>query len=87
MKLPHAQFITVAATYGLLGLFLFLAMLIRPIIENRRYRYTGFLGFNLFMYLSMCVESTLDTNYGITIYLVFLLAAMQVPLDKWTTDN
>lgn len=78
MKLPHNQFVTVAASYGFLGLILFLISVLNPLVYKRNYKKILFLGFNLFMIGSMMFESTLDTNYGITIYLVFLLIGLKV---------
>ncbi|MDG1297427.1 MAG: O-antigen ligase family protein [Saprospiraceae bacterium] len=81
MKLPHNQFVTVAATYGILGLLLFMISILSPVFYRKNYKDTLFLAFNLFMLGSMLFESTLDTNYGITIYLVFLLIGLKI-LDK-----
>jgi O-antigen ligase len=81
MKLPHNQFVTVAATYGIFGLLLFMISILSPVFYRKNYKDTLFLAFNLFMLGSMLFESTLDTNYGITIYLVFLLIGLKI-LDK-----
>lgn len=78
MKLPHNQFVTVTASYGLIGLLFFLFSIIKPLFYRQFYKNALFLGFNLFIIGSMLFESTLDTNYGITIYLVFLLIGMKV---------
>ena len=81
MKLPHNQFVTVAASYGLVGLLFFLISIFSPLVYKKNYKNLFFLAFNLFVFGSMLFESTLDTNYGITIYLVFLLIGLKV-LDK-----
>lgn len=81
MKLPHNQFVTVAASYGLIGLLLFLISIFSPLVYKNNYKNLFFLAFNLFVFGSMLFESTLDTNYGITIYMVFLLIGLKV-LDK-----
>lgn len=78
MKLPHNQFVTVAATYGIFGLLLFMISILSPVFYRKNYKDTLFLAFNLFMLGSMLFESTLDTNYGITIYLVFLLIGLKI---------
>ena len=78
MKLPHNQFVTVAASYGLVGLLFFLISIFSPLVYKKNYMNLFFLAFNLFVFGSMLFESTLDTNYGITIYLVFLLIGLKV---------
>lgn len=76
VKLPHSQFVTVLASYGILGLILFLIGLLLPMWYYRKN--ILFLSFSLFMLASMFFESTLETNYGISIYLIFSLLGMKV---------
>lgn len=71
--LPHNQFVLVAASTGVLGLLALLWALAAPFFAPGMVRHTLFVSLQLVMLPSMFTEATLETQYGLTIYLFFTL--------------
>ena len=72
-KMPHSQWLTYLAGTGLLGLSLFLFSFFYPLFEKRRYRQFLFVSFWLIVFVSFFVENTLENNFGVSFYVMFLL--------------
>lgn len=71
--LPHNQFVLVAACTGLIGLATLLWALAAPFFAPGMLHNTLFISLQLVMLPSMLTEATLETQYGLTIYLFFTL--------------
>lgn len=67
----HNQFITTAATFGLIGIVIFCCFLFYPIIKTKSYNNFLYLAFFIILLLSMLTEDTLDTQIGITFFAFF----------------
>lgn len=67
----HQQFITIGATFGLLGLVIFCWFLFYPVIKTNGYKIFLYLSFFIIVLLSMLTEDTLDTQIGITFFAFF----------------
>lgn len=75
-KRPHNQFLTVAASMGLVGLMLFTGLFFLPLFYKRHYRFVVFAAFYTIMTLSLMFENTLATQFGVSIYLFFVMLLM-----------
>ncbi len=67
----HNQFMTFFVTFGVFGFLLAIFSMIYPGIKNQ---YTGglfLMGFMLMIFISMLNEDTLETQAGVTFYIVF----------------
>lgn len=65
----HNQFLTMGATFGILGLLYFLATVFVPVIKERKNLL--YLCFALIYIASMLTEDTLETQIGATFYAFF----------------
>lgn len=72
-KLPHNQYIYIAAGTGLLGLALSLLALLAPFLLRAARRFYLFLTFQVMVFVSFLVEYTLETAIGVAFYLFFTL--------------
>jgi len=77
-KLPHNQFLTITASMGFVGLAAFTFLFFFPLFYHRNYRFVVMASFYTIMTLSFMFENTLATQFGLTIYLLFLLLILQV---------
>ena len=84
-RMPHNQFLTILAGTGYLGLAAFLLALWVPLLVNSHFRQPLFLAFHIVILTSCLFENTLENNFGISLYLLFLLLGMQ-QLDKKRKD-
>ena len=84
-RMPHNQLLTVLAGTGYLGLGLYLLALLVPLFSRQHYRQPLFLAFHIVLFTSLMMENTLENNFGISLYLLFLLLGMQ-HLDKAGSD-
>ena len=73
VRMPHNQLLTIGAGSGVLGLLLFLGAFFTPLLSRKAYRHLPFLLFHLVFLLSFLFENTLENNYGITLYLLWVL--------------
>ncbi len=89
--LPHNQFVLVAACTGLLGLAALLWALAAPFFAPGMLHNTLFISLQLVMLPSMLTEATLETQYGLTIYLFFTLLFLRYwsvsPKTKMAVSN
>ena len=84
-RMPHNQLLTVLAGTGVLGLLLYLTALLVPLFSKQHYRQPLFLAFHVVIFTSLLMENTLENNFGISLYLFFLLLGM-THLDKRRAD-
>ena len=66
----HNQYITILATFGVIGLLIFLVYLIAPLFYLTEYR-SAYLCFWLIATLSFLSEDTLETQAGVTFFAFF----------------
>ncbi len=64
----HNQYLTIFATFGLIGFIWFLFTLFYPPFKMRKYGDYLFLAFFITMLLSMLMEDTLETQAGVTLF-------------------
>lgn len=83
-RMPHNQFLIVLAGTGIFGLLLFWGMLLVLIFGNKRYRQLPWLVFLTAIVLSFLVENTFENNFGISLYLLFLLVGLNYLEGKLT---
>lgn len=68
----HNQFITIALTFGILGLFIFLLVIFYPLIHLlKTSNYLLYLLFTSISILSFFIDDTLETQPGVTFYAFF----------------
>lgn len=87
--LPHNQFLTVALACGIPAMLLFMAWVIWPLGRVRRNR-AGFFFVMTWVVLLMqlMIEPVLEIQYGVFVYLFFLLLQMQeLRKDEQETAN
>jgi O-antigen ligase len=75
-RMPHNQLLSVYAGTGLLGLVLFLTGFFYPLFYKKNYRQPLFLAFHAIVFISFLMENTVENNFGISMYLFFLLAGL-----------
>lgn len=81
-KMPHNQYITIFAGTGIAGLAVFLAGILFPLFYRKNYRDPLLLGLYVVVMLSFMMENTIENNFGVSFFLLFLLLALNqlVPL-------
>ena len=72
-RMPHNQFLRTLVGTGMVGLIIFLLAFFYPLVTGGRYRNLLFLAFYVAIFLSFWMENTFEGNYGISLYLLFLL--------------
>ena len=79
----HNQYITFCATFGLIGLLIFIFFLLAPLLFLRNYR-SAYWCFWLIAALSFLTEDTLETQAGVTFFAFFnsLFLLNQSPKKK-----
>lgn len=75
-KMPHNQFLTILAGTGIAGLAVFLAGFFHPLFYQRNYRDFLFLGLYAVVFLSFMMENTIENNFGVSFFLLFLLLGL-----------
>lgn len=70
---PHNQFLSMAATYGLIGLCIFLISLFYPVFILRKQLPKLFWIYFVILLLSFMTEDTLGTQAGIGFYAIFFI--------------
>ena len=85
-KMPHNQFVSIYAGAGLCGLLIFLAGFLGPLVYRHNYRNILFLVFHIMIFFSFMMENTIENNFGVSFYLLFLLLGLNYlderPLPK-----
>lgn len=67
----HNQYITAMATFGTIGLIIFLFFIAYPVIQTKAHQSFIYLGFFIVVIISMITEDTLDTQVGISFFVFF----------------
>lgn len=75
-KMPHNQLISVFAGTGLAGLAVFLAGFFFPLFYRKNFRNPLFLALHAIVFTSFFVENTIENNFGVSLFLFFLLIGM-----------
>mgnify|MGYP006269962921 FL=1 len=75
--LPHNQYVFVLAATGIPGLLYFIGATLYPLLYRRGYRDGLWSAFHLMIFASFMVEHTLETQFGLTLYLLFLLMGIR----------
>lgn len=75
-KMPHNQFVTIFAGTGALGLGLFILGFFYPLFYRRNYRDPLFLALHVVVLVSFLMENTLENNFGVSFFLLFLLLGL-----------
>lgn len=74
--MPHNQFVSVLASHGILGLFLFIIAILAPIWPGAHWDNHYFIALHGIIFSSFLVENTIETSVGVAIYLFFLLVGL-----------
>jgi O-antigen ligase len=75
-RMPHNQLVTVYAGTGLLGLIIFLTGFFVPLFYQKNYQQPLFLALHAIIFMSFLVENTIENNFGVSLYLFFLLIGL-----------
>ncbi|MEQ8705276.1 MAG: O-antigen ligase family protein [Phaeodactylibacter sp.] len=75
--LPHNQYVFVLGATGLLGLLYFVLATTYPLLYRSGYRDAFWTAFHLMIFSSFMVEHTLETQFGLTLYLLFALMGLR----------
>ena len=77
-KMPHSQFVTVAAGTGFIGLILFLISFFIPLFYQKNYRNYLFTALHVIFFMSFFSENTFENNFGLSLWLFMLLIGMNI---------
>jgi hypothetical protein len=84
----HNQYLTIAVTFGIPGLLLFLLVLIYPAWSKRMFQNYFFATFFVIAFLSMLNEDTLETQAGVSFFAFFFnLLLFGYPVTKKGNDE
>lgn len=75
--LPHNQYVFVLAATGGLGLLYFIVASTYPLFYRGGYRDAFWAAFHLMIFSSFMVDHTLETQFGLTLYLLFALMGIR----------
>ncbi len=75
-RLPHNQFITIYAGSGLFGVLIFVIGFFYPLLYRQSFRNPVFLAFHAIILMSFMMENTIENNFGVSLYLLFLLIGL-----------
>ena len=75
-KMPHNQLVSLFAGTGILGLLLFLAGFFYPLFYKKNFKHPLFLALHVLIFLSFLMENTIENNFGVSFYLLFLLLGL-----------
>lgn len=67
----HNQYLAIAVTFGLVGLFWFLLTLLVPYCSSKRHRNYLYTVFLVIILISMLAEDTLETQAGVSLFAFF----------------
>jgi O-antigen ligase len=70
---PHNQFLSHYAGTGIIGVLLFSFAFFFPLFYQKNYRNPLFLALHAIIFMSFMMENTVENNFGISLYLFFLL--------------
>lgn len=81
-RMPHNQFVTIFAGTGLVGLALFTVAYLLPLFYRGNWRNPLFLALHAIIFSSYLVEATVENNFGVSMYLFFLLVGLKYLGEK-----
>lgn len=67
----HNQYLSITVAFGIIGLIWFIAVMILPGIITRNFKNYFYLVFWIIFMLSMLTEDTIETQEGVTFYILF----------------
>ncbi|MBK8562144.1 MAG: O-antigen ligase family protein [Saprospiraceae bacterium] len=76
LKMPHNQLVTIFAGTGLVGLAVFIVTFFFPLFYRKNWRNPLFLALHAVIFSSFFVENTIENNFGVSLYLFFLLVGL-----------
>ncbi len=76
LKMPHNQLVTIFAGTGAIGLAVFLLGFFYPLFYRKNWRNPLFLALHAVIFSSFFVENTIENNFGVSLYLFFLLVGL-----------
>ncbi len=85
-KMPHSQFVTVAAGTGFVGLLLFLISFFVPLFYQMNYRNYLFTALHVIFFMSFFSENTFENNFGLSLWLFLLLIGMNTNYQSRSTS-
>lgn len=75
-KMPHNQLVSVYAGAGLFGLVAFLGAFFLPLYYQHNYQNALFVALHIIVFFSFMMENTVENNFGVSFYLLFLLLGL-----------
>ncbi|HHM21560.1 MAG TPA: O-antigen ligase family protein [Bacteroidetes bacterium] len=75
-RMPHNQLISILAGTGIVGLGVFLIGFFYPLFYKNNFRQPLFLALHAVVFVSFFMENTIENNFGISMYLFFLLSGL-----------
>lgn len=79
---PQNQYVITYAILGLIGVLVFLAMTLTPLFIKGSWADINFIAFHTILITSFIVEQTLESQIGITFYLLFGLMGIRYLIDN-----
>ncbi len=76
VKYPHNQFIFTMSGMGLAGLVFLIIAIFFPLLSNKNYHNSLFLGIMIILISSFIVENTIERAYSTAFYLFFVLISL-----------
>ena len=73
---PHNQFLSHYAGTGIVGVLLFCFAFFFPLFYQQNHRNPLFFALHAIIFMSFMMENTLENNFGISLYLFFLLMGL-----------
>lgn len=86
-RMPHNQLISIFAGMGSIGLLFFLIAFFFPLFYKKNFQQPLFLAFHAVLFMSLFMENTLENNFGISMYLFFLLIGLNYLSNRKTTTS
>jgi len=75
-RMPHNQLISIFAGTGIIGLIVFITAFFFPLFYKNNLRQPLFLALHAVVFMSFLMENTIENNFGISMYLFFLLIGL-----------
>ncbi len=79
----HNQFLTIALTFGIIGLLVFIYAIVYPIFWNKKYLDYFYVIFFVAFLLSITMEDTIETQAGVTFYAFFNCLFLFAKPNEW----
>jgi len=86
-RMPHNQLISLLAGTGTVGFLIFLGGFFFPLFYKKNFRQPLFLALHAVVFMSFFMENTIENNFGISMYLFFLLIGLNFLSNKLSEEN